>query len=107
MAQLSMDPNRPPMVSLIIEVRDHSYEGVDRTGVLVKVGTGFSDPSSVASATLEGRMTDYLDTLIEDAVNAWHFQEEPRDVTRAVTKAVSLARRHARAHERQGTLRGV
>lgn len=107
MAQLSMDPARAPMASLVIEIRDHCVELDDRTGVLVKVGLGLEPPTSVTHVDLRGRENDYLDTLVQSIVEAWHYREEPRDVARAAQAVATQARRHARAHDRQGSFRGV
>lgn len=49
--------------------------------------------------TLPGIQADFLMTLVKEAVSAWAFGEDARDVQRACASVKIQARNHEHAHE--------
>lgn len=107
MPQQTLLPGNPPMTKVTLEITDRTPELVDGCQVIVRVQTAGGILTTVAALRLEGRQSDYLDTLVTEVVSAWHYGEGPRDVATAAASVHKVARRHARAHDRQGALRGI
>lgn len=103
MPQLPLLTTDKPMYSITIEIKDETLSLQDATTVHVKVALVGEEPRTIAHASLQGVMTDYLSTYVQDVVQAWAYEGAPSDVARAAARALSLARRHRRAHERRGS----
>lgn len=104
MPQQTLLPDNPPMTRLTLEITDRTPDLVDGVNVTVRVAVGQEPLRTVAVASLHGRMSEYLNTLVEEVTSAWHYEGSPRDVARTVASVVKVARKHARAHDRQGEL---
>lgn len=87
------------MTSLVVTVRGFPHTpDIETCQIFVAVGVGGKDPKTRIVATLTGIERDYVDTLVQDATNAYLYEETPKDVVRAIADVTRLARKHARDH---------
>lgn len=94
-------PGPPPATILRIELEDLTQSQlVDGTLLTVRMGS-FSDVPTIAAHRFVGLEADYLDTVVQEVVHAWHYSPHPAGAAmRAVQVNARRARRHARDYAR-------
>lgn len=100
MPQLQMLPIGPTeMRDLRITVKPPRL-ATDALEVIVSIERGNqTTPFPAWCGALPGVQADFLMTLVKEAVSAWAFGEDARDVQRACAAVKQQARAHALAHE--------
>lgn len=102
MPQHSLDPNVPRLAGLDISLRDRTLDLLDALDVSFIQHYDNGSLATVSSVRLTGRQVDYLNTLVEEATNAFMYGQAG-DVARAVARVHRDARRHSRTIDRVGS----
>lgn len=100
MPQQSLLPDIvPDMHDLRITLR-RPYDDDHPLTIIVAVARKRDDPPMpIWVGTLEGTASDYLNTLVSEAVMAWAYGQRPKDVMIACTGVRKQARAHAALHD--------
>lgn len=89
--------DHPTMTTLTLHLEAPTPGGLEATRVRVVIGTSKQPPTTHCIIDLEGSMTDFLGTLVEEVTLAWAYGERPKDVA----KTAEVVRKQARAHAAQ------
>jgi hypothetical protein len=99
MPQQNLLPDHQTMTAVQILVEAPIPVERDFTRVKIGVATSTRPLTTYAVIDLEGTMTDFLGTLVEEAVLAWAYGERPKDVATAAAAVRKQARSHAALYD--------